>query len=175
VDDARGAGEQRRRQPRADRSADRRPGVAGAALAQGSPPTHTDTSVSPATVAHPGPPILLKTTDGATWSRANTSAALELNQNTSTIAVAPSSSLFQTYYVGVTASPRAAFGSSSLTIRAASVLNGLVEDTVQHREVIVDRLARVAGAVLVLLVPLRCLVRVDLARPDVAEIAAAAR
>lgn len=68
--------------------------VAGAALAQGAAPTD-------AMGNRTGPPILLKTTDGRTWTQANSSQPLTINQNITTIAIAPSSS-FQTWYVGVT-------------------------------------------------------------------------
>jgi hypothetical protein len=73
-------------------------GVARAALAQGTAPVHT--TGSPPVTARTGPPVLLKTTDGVSWSQANASAPLGLHQDITTIAVAPSSA-FQTYYLGV--------------------------------------------------------------------------
>jgi hypothetical protein len=69
------------------------PALAMAALAQGAAPTDSNGNRT-------GPPILLETTDGRTWTQANSSQPFTINQSITTIAIAPSSS-FQTWYVGV--------------------------------------------------------------------------
>ncbi len=70
------------------------PGVAGAVLAQGAAPVD-------GMGARTGPPMLVKTTNGLTWTQANTSQPLTITQNVAAIGIAPSSS-FQTWYLGVT-------------------------------------------------------------------------
>jgi hypothetical protein len=69
------------------------PAIARSALAQGAAPTDSNGKRT-------GPPILLETTDGRTWTQANSSQPFTINQSISTIVIAPSSS-FQTWYVGV--------------------------------------------------------------------------
>ena len=94
-----------------------------------------------------GPPILLRTTDGLTWTQGNTSQPLANTQKISSIAIAASSS-FNTWYLGLE-NPldiwRTDNGGGMWTTGATGITSGRVNDVEVDRATALHAYAAVGG------------------------------